>query len=90
MAMKGYLSLCMPMLGCVCLCWVVYAYVGLCMAMKGYLSLCMPMLGCVCLCRVMYGHVGLCSIIINIRGQIENRPLQNTRSAGRKRLTAGC
>ena len=29
-------------------------------------------------------------IIINIRGQIENRPLQNTRSAGRKRLTAGC
>ena len=31
-----------------------------------------------------------CSIIINIRGQIENRPLQNTRSAGRKRLTAGC
>ena len=29
-------------------------------------------------------------IIINIRGQIENRPLQNTCSAGRKRLTAGC
>ena len=29
-------------------------------------------------------------IIINIRGQIENRPLQNTRSAGRKWLTAGC
>ena len=29
------------------------------------------------------------TIIINIRGQIENRPLQNTRSAGRKRLTAG-
>ena len=29
-------------------------------------------------------------IIINIRGQIENRPLQNTRSAGRKRLTTGC
>ena len=29
-------------------------------------------------------------IIINIRGQIENRLLQNTRSAGRKRLTAGC
>ena len=29
-------------------------------------------------------------IIINIRGQIENRPLQNTRSAGRKRLTADC
>ena len=29
-------------------------------------------------------------IIINIRGQIENRPLQNTRSAGRKRLTVGC
>ena len=29
-------------------------------------------------------------IIINIRGQIENRPLQNTRSADRKRLTAGC
>ena len=25
-----------------------------------------------------------------IRGQIENRPLQNTRSTGRKRLTAGC
>ena len=44
MAMKGYLSLCMPMLGCVCLCWVVYAYVGLCMAMKGYLLLCMPTL----------------------------------------------
>ena len=32
----------------------------------------------------------LFAIIINIRGQIENRPLQNTRSAGRKRLTAGC
>ena len=32
----------------------------------------------------------LSDIIINIRGQIENRPLQNTRSAGRKRLTAGC
>ena len=32
----------------------------------------------------------LTNIIINIRGQIENRPLQNTRSAGRKRLTAGC
>ena len=32
----------------------------------------------------------LISIIINIRGQIDNRPLQNTRSAGRKRLTAGC
>ena len=30
------------------------------------------------------------AIIIHIRGQIENRPLQNTRSAGRKRLTAGC
>ena len=29
-------------------------------------------------------------IIINIRGQIENRPLQNTRSAGRKWLTARC
>ena len=29
-------------------------------------------------------------IIINIRGQIENRPLQNTRSAGRKRLTVAC
>ena len=26
----------------------------------------------------------LTGIIINIRGQIENRPLQNTRSAGRK------
>ena len=32
----------------------------------------------------------LFNIIINKRGQIENRPLQNTRSAGRKRLTAGC
>ena len=28
-------------------------------------------------------------IIINICGQIENRPLQNTRSADRKRLTGG-
>ena len=32
----------------------------------------------------------LYNIIINICGQIENQPLQNTRSAGRKRLTAGC
>ena len=32
----------------------------------------------------------LITIIINIRGQIENRPLQNTRLAGRKWLTAGC
>ena len=29
-------------------------------------------------------------IVINIRGQIENRPLQNRSSAGRTRLTAGC
>lgn len=29
-------------------------------------------------------------IIINIRSQTENRPLQNTCSAGRKRLIAGC
>ena len=28
-------------------------------------------------------------IIINIRGQIENRPLENTRFAGRKWLLAG-
>ena len=29
------------------------------------------------------------AIIINIRGQIENRPLENTRFAGRKWLLAG-
>ena len=39
--------------------------------------------------RIISSHA-LIIIIINIRGQIENRPLQNTRSAGRKRLTAGC
>ena len=31
----------------------------------------------------------LSPIIINIRGQIENRPLENTRFAGRKWLLAG-
>ena len=29
-------------------------------------------------------------IIINIRGQLENRPLENSCCAGRKWLTAGC
>ena len=32
----------------------------------------------------LLGSVQLSTIIINTRGQIENRPLQNTRSAGRK------
>ena len=33
---------------------------------------------------VAWGHAAQTYIIINIRGQIENRPLQNVRSAGRK------
>ena len=32
----------------------------------------------------LHSYALLSVIIINIRGQIENRPLQNTRSAGRK------
>ena len=40
--------------------------------------------------RVYVMNVWLLIIIVNTRGQIENRPLENSCRAGRKWLQAGC
>ena len=51
---------------------------------------CMSRLGQINRVKHCFDNRTLIITIINIRGQIENQPLQSKHSAGRKRLTAGC
>ena len=68
--MPVFVTLCLSVLGCACLCYAVPIFIGLCLSLFGcafpywavpvFVTLCLSLLGCACLCSAVPVRVGLC------------------------------